>query len=121
MRIRFLTVAQLQVLQASKAEKHLMSDGPIPLFGSLPSAVSRQWGVDDQIIGNNGGTVDITFPISFPNEVFSCTQSNDSGMKTSGNTAEGQYIVSKTNTHFTVCNEWYRYSQHENDWLAIGD
>ena len=44
MRIRFLTVAQLQVLQASKAEKHLMSDGPIPLFGSLPSAVSRQWG-----------------------------------------------------------------------------
>ena len=44
MRIRFVTKAQLQVLQASKAEKHLMPDGPIPLFGSLPSAVSRQWG-----------------------------------------------------------------------------
>lgn len=43
MRIRFVTKAQLQVLQASKAEKHLMPDGPIPLFGSLPSAVSRQW------------------------------------------------------------------------------
>lgn len=81
---------------------------------------AKQWGVDNQIIGNNGGTVDVTFPISFPNEVFSCTQSNDSGMKTSGNTAEGQYIVSKTNTHFTVCSEWYRYVQHENDWLAIG-
>lgn len=25
-------------------EKHTMQDGPIPLFGSLPSAVSRQWG-----------------------------------------------------------------------------
>ena len=46
MRIRFVTKAQLQVLQASKAEKHLMPDGPIPLFGSLPSAVSRQWGVN---------------------------------------------------------------------------
>lgn len=45
MRIRFVTKAQLQVLQASKAEKHLMPDGPIPLFGSLPSAVSRQWGI----------------------------------------------------------------------------
>ena len=44
MRIRFVTKAQLQVLQASKAEKHLIPDGPIPLFGSLPSAVSRQWG-----------------------------------------------------------------------------
>ena len=44
MRIRFVTKAQLQVLQASKAEKHLMPDGPIPRFGSLPSAVSRQWG-----------------------------------------------------------------------------
>lgn len=44
MRIRFVTKAQLQVLQASEAEKHLMPDGPIPLFGSLPSAVSRQWG-----------------------------------------------------------------------------
>lgn len=44
MRIRFVTKAQLQVLQASKTEKHLMPDGPIPLFGSLPSAVSRQWG-----------------------------------------------------------------------------
>lgn len=26
-------------------EKHTMQDGPIPLFGSLPSAVSRQWGI----------------------------------------------------------------------------
>lgn len=86
----------------------------------LTSYQNKQWGVDDQIIGNNGETVDITFPISFPNEVFSCTQSNDSGMKASGNTAEGQYIVSKTKTHFTVCSEWYRYVQHENDWLAIG-
>lgn len=25
-------------------EKHTMQDGPISLFGSLPSAVSRQWG-----------------------------------------------------------------------------
>ena len=48
MRIRFVTKAQLQVLQASKAEKHLMPDGPIPLFGSLPSAVSRQWGLHDE-------------------------------------------------------------------------
>nr|DAE17504.1 MAG TPA: hypothetical protein [Siphoviridae sp. ctoRD1] len=56
MRIRFVTKAQLQVLQASKAEKHLMPDGPIPLFGSLPSAVSRQWGVNVHGI--------ITLPVS---------------------------------------------------------
>lgn len=30
-------------------EKHTMQDGPIPLFGSLPSAVSRQWGSFESI------------------------------------------------------------------------
>ena len=103
-----------------KSQSLWMYFQPVHLLQSQLPTVDKQWGVDNQIIGNNGGTVDVTFPISFPNEVFSCTQSNDSGMKTSGNTAEGQYIVSKTNTHFTVCNEWYRYIQHENDWLAIG-
>ena len=106
-------------LTASGVKYNIAQNGYV-CFGALFGGLIIQWGVDNQIIGNNGGTVDVTFPISFPNEVFSCTQSNDSGMKTSGNTSEGQYIVSKTNTHFTVCNEWYRYIQHENDWLAIG-
>lgn len=106
-------------LTASGVKYNIAQNGYV-CFGSLFGGLIIQWGVDNQIIGNNGGTVDVTFPISFPNEVFSCTQSNDSGMKTSGKTSEGQYIVSKTNTHFTVCNEWYRYIQHENDWLAIG-
>lgn len=60
MRIRFVTKAQLQVPQASKAEKHLMPDGPIPLFGSLPSAVSRQWGT----VTNTDSPHDYTLPLS---------------------------------------------------------
>ena len=66
MRIRFVTKAQLQVLQASKAEKHLMPDGPIPLFGSLPSAVSRQWGSYD----SESYYTNITFPIAFHDGVY---------------------------------------------------
>lgn len=63
MRIRFVTKAQLQVLQASKAEKHLMPDGPIPLFGSLPSAVSRQWGLSTNDPGMGG--VVFHYPVTF--------------------------------------------------------
>ena len=48
MRIRFVTKAQLQVLQASRVKKHTMQDGPMPLFGSLPSAGSRQWGLQEE-------------------------------------------------------------------------
>lgn len=47
-------------------EKHTMQDGPIPLFGSLPSAVSRQWGSYDSISYHT----DITFPITFQDEVY---------------------------------------------------
>jgi hypothetical protein len=68
MRIRFVTKAQLQVLQASKAEKHLMPDGPIPLFGSLPSAVSRQWGASPWITSYTAKAI---FPISFSNTNYS--------------------------------------------------
>lgn len=56
MRIRFVTRAQLQVLQASRMERHTMWDGIIPLSGLSPSAVSRQWGES---------TSPITFPIAF--------------------------------------------------------
>ena len=62
MRIRFVTKAQLRVLQASKAEKHLMPDGPIPLFGSLPSAVSRQWGTTNNDKGAGGTS--FAYPIA---------------------------------------------------------
>lgn len=43
-----------------------MPDGPISLFGSLPSAVSRQWGSYDSISYHT----DITFPITFHDEVY---------------------------------------------------
>lgn len=64
MRIRFVTKAQLQVLQASKTEKHLMPDGPMPLFGSLPSAVSRQWIYDIQNTNELKGAYTINIPIA---------------------------------------------------------
>lgn len=64
MRIRFVTRAHLQVPQASKTEKHTIPDGPIPLYGLSPSAVSRQWGVGET---NEYGTVWAVFPISFIN------------------------------------------------------
>lgn len=37
-----------------------MPDGPIPLFGSLPSAVSRQWG----IVTTTNSPHDYTLPLS---------------------------------------------------------
>jgi hypothetical protein len=60
MRIRFVTRAQLQVLWASKTEKHTIPDGTIPLYGLSPSAVSRQWGT----IVLYSGTGKIILPIS---------------------------------------------------------
>ena len=42
-----------------------MSDGPIPLFGSLPSAVSRQWGFQQE-------NKTFSFPLAM-NNIFSFT------------------------------------------------
>lgn len=47
MRIRFVTKAQIQVLQASRMEKHTMKDGTILLSGLSPLVVCRQWGTAD--------------------------------------------------------------------------
>ena len=41
-------------------EKHTMQDGPISLFGSLPSAVSRQWGY---AVANRQGHV-LSYPVT---------------------------------------------------------
>ena len=73
MRIRFVTRDQLQVLQASRMEKHTIPDGTIPLYGLSPSAVSKQWGK------SSGGVV--TWPISFTNASYIVTalKSNDHG------------------------------------------
>lgn len=49
-----------------------MPDGPIPLFGSLPSAVSRQWG--DVTAG------DYALPISFASNYS--VVANDTGVAT---------------------------------------
>ena len=43
-------------------EKHTIPDGPIPLYGLSPSAVSRQWGLTET---NESGTAWVSFPISF--------------------------------------------------------
>lgn len=40
-------------------EKHTIPDGPIPLYGLSPSAVSRQWGTTGKKMES------ITFPIAF--------------------------------------------------------
>ena len=40
-----------------------MQDGPIPLFGSLPSAVSRQWGLSTNDPGMGGAV--FHYPVTF--------------------------------------------------------
>lgn len=65
MRIRFVTRDQLQVLQASRMEKHTIPDGTIPLYGLSPSAVSKQWGL-------NLSRQSIPYPITFSQLLF-CT------------------------------------------------
>ena len=74
MRIRFVTRAQLQVLQASRMERHTMWDGIIPLSGLSPSAVSRQWGVVNKVRANS----DIVMPIAaIPYQVVGNDIAND--------------------------------------------
>lgn len=79
MRIRFVTMAHLQVLQASRMERHTMQDGTIPLSGLSPSAVSRQWGrvsgtPNDYFIwdGTKGYEVQVNtnLPIQFKNSAL---------------------------------------------------
>lgn len=65
MRIRFVTRDQLQVLQASRMEKHTIPDGTIPLYGLSPSAVSKQWG--SQQSGNNW---QVYYPMVFNSAVY---------------------------------------------------
>lgn len=66
MRIRFVTRAQLQVLQASRMERHTMWDGIIPLSGLSPSAVSRQWGT------TNKSQSYTAFPIAYTKFAIKC-------------------------------------------------
>lgn len=51
-----------------------MSDGPIPLFGSLPSAVSRQWGYV-----SNRKDGDIMYLVSAKNSIVLATATSYSG------------------------------------------
>lgn len=55
-------------------EKHTMQDGPIPLFGSLPSAVSRQWGQTS--MGSAEQSTTFTYPIAFPSSLLSVAASD---------------------------------------------
>lgn len=61
MRIRFVTKAHVQVLQASRMEKHTIPDGPIPLYGLSPLVVCRQWG--SQLVALNGMTQSFALPV----------------------------------------------------------
>ena len=62
MRIRFVTRDQLQVLQASRMEKHTIPDGTIPLYGLSPSAVSKQWGIATKEYAN--GIMTWEYPVT---------------------------------------------------------
>lgn len=50
-------------------EKHTIPDGPIPLYGLSPSAVSRQWGGLTITNGLNFGY--FNYPLIFPNKSVS--------------------------------------------------
>ena len=49
-------------------EKHTIPDGPIPLYGLSPSAVSRQWG--SAVSSQWGGVLTFTYPIALQNRVL---------------------------------------------------
>lgn len=113
MRIRFVTKAQLQVLQASKTEKHLMPDGPIPLFGSLPSAVSRQWGGFSSV---DSGTF-VTMPLSANPLRVVVVDMNSDGNSLCMSTfdyAKGGFKVSGKRNDLTKTQLW-------GHWIAICD
>lgn len=55
MRIRYAIKAHLQVLQASRMEKHMMPDGPRPLSGLSLLVVCRQWGLSTNDPGDGEG------------------------------------------------------------------
>lgn len=52
-------------------EKHTMQDGPIPLFGSLPSAVSRQWGgaTGSKTAAYASSQFHVTLPINYQKQI----------------------------------------------------
>lgn len=92
MRIRFVTRAQLQVLQASRVERHTMWDGIIPLSGLSPSAVSRQWVYDTQNSDTLKGEYTINIPIYM----------NLLGCATSGTGDDSTNIIGWSTTSITV-------------------
>ena len=80
MRIRFVTRAQLQVLQASRMEKYTMPDGTIPLSGLSLSVVCRQWVYIQNITPGSS----IPFPIAFND--FYVSVGNDTNENVNSNT-----------------------------------
>lgn len=56
-------------------EKHTIQDGTIPLSGSLPSAVSRQWGKERTNSSNRA--VLVTLPISANNILIAIASNTD--------------------------------------------
>ena len=81
-------------------EKHTMQDGPIPLFGSLPSAVSRQWGM------LSNGT--LIFPMTF-SQVFSVV-----ALKSGDHGGGVPNLLAVSNTFVKIELEWAYNGQHTN-------
>lgn len=90
-----------------------MSDGPIPLFGSLPSAVSRQWGIFGFI--DSGSFV--TMPLAAtPFQVVVSDMNNDGNAlcMSTLNYATGKFKVTGKRNDLTKTQLW-------GHWIAICD
>ena len=59
-------------------KKHTIQDGTIPLSGSLPSAVSRQWGTKN--VGGLPTPWKWVYPCAFTNNPIGCTLTRVTGV-----------------------------------------
>lgn len=101
-------------------EKHTIPDGPIPLYGLSPSAVSRQWGL---LTLNNLGDVGAydycRFPIAFSNTKYSIVANHQGS-----NAVMAYQLVTEINsTYCVLCAKNYSGGKAVPwilNWIAIG-
>jgi hypothetical protein len=94
----------------SGANQSLASDG----YQKFPSGLIIQWGTSASVSPNS--TTSVTFPIAFPNAVFSIT----TGANAANSYADGTTnVVSKTTSGFVACNG-DNANAFTCSWIAIG-
>lgn len=90
-------------------EKHTIPDGPIPLYGLSPSAVSRQWVTENKDLGNDEG-IYVMLPLTFPTKCVTALLSDTYGRLSSSsamaNQTEGAKVNATNKNSVQIINYW---------------